>query len=118
MPVLTVALPSLSFGFNQVAFARKVSRYFVVPLGLVSNAVSHPGHRSIAVTASSLLGVLCVTAATLKRLAARRNLLNAIGCVLMLGASYVGRVLERKRAAQAAQSKLTEGGADECKKSC
>lgn len=97
MPVLAVALPSLQFGFNQVAFARKLTWYFVMPLGLVSSAVSHPTHRSIAVTSSSLLGVLCVVAATINRLVHRRNWLNAAGCVLMLGAAFRGRQVEQAR---------------------
>ena len=104
MPVITVALPSLQFGFNQAGFARKLTRYFVVPLGLGSSAVSHRGHGSIAVTSSSLIGVLCVVAATINRLAARRNWFNIVGCVLMLCAAYAGQKLERKQAKADEQS--------------
>jgi|EP01043_Picozoa_sp_COSAG02_P065721 hypothetical protein len=97
MPVIAVALPSLQFGFNQVAFARRLARYFIVPLGLVSAVVSHSAHKSIAATSSSLLGVCCTVGATVNRLAARRNWLNAAGTVLMLGAAYRGHQLEQKQ---------------------
>ena len=98
MPVLSVVLPSLQFGFNQVVFARRMALYFVVPLGLLANALGHSNHGSVAVTSSSLLGVLCVAAAaTVKRFVRRRNWLNALGCVLMLAASYKGRELEWKQ---------------------
>ena len=105
MPVLAVALPSLQFGFNSVTFARRMALYFVVPLGLTANAVGYSNHRNLAVTSTSLLGVSCVTAAaTVKRLAPRRNWLNAFGCVLMLASSYKGRQLEREQAAQVSHS--------------
>lgn len=54
-----------------------------------------PTHSATAVTTSSLLGVACVVAApTVKRFRLRANLLNAVGCARMLGASYRGRQLE------------------------
>ena len=99
--MLAVALPSLQLGFNRVTFARRMAMYFVVPLGLLANAVSHKNHGNAAVTASSLLGVAFVTAAAMvKRLAPRRNLLNAIGTMLMLAASYKGRELEQRKQQQ------------------
>ena len=77
--------------------ARKLAVYVVVPLGLVSNAVGYATHESVAVTGSSLFGVACVTAAaTVKRVAAQRNVLNGLGCCLMLGASYRGRQMEQE----------------------
>ena len=102
--MLAVALPSLQFGFNQVAFARRVTRYFVVPLGLAGAGASHSGHGSVAVTASSLLGLLCMVAAEeVKRLVVRKRGLTAIGCVLMLAAAIAGRTLERKQTKKKAQ---------------
>ena len=120
MPVLAVALPSLQFGFNRVTFARRMALYFVVPLGLAANAVGYSNHRNLAVTSTSLLGVSCVTAAaTVKRLAPRRNWLNAFGCVLMLASSYKGRQLERQQAAQAqAQGKKGGGTCCDCCDNC
>lgn len=48
-------------------------------------------------TSSSLIGVVCVLVASVNRFAARRNWLNAVGCVFMLGAAYKGQKLERKQ---------------------
>jgi hypothetical protein len=116
MPVLAVALPSLQLGFNRVTFARRIALYFVVPLGLTANAVGYSNHGNAAVASSSLLGVSCVTAAAVvKRLAPRRNLLNAIGCVLMLASSYKGRELERSSLNQGQNSK---GGSAQCGSQC
>ena len=71
--------------------------YFVLPLGLLANGVGYSKHGNVAVALSSLLGMACVAAAvTVKRLVSRRNWINAIGCVLMLAASYRGRQLESK----------------------
>ena len=100
MPVIAVALPSLQHiggGVCMHGVARKLAIYFVVPLGLISNAVGYYNHGNAAVTSSSLLGVSCVTAAaTVKQVAPHRNIFNGVGCVLMLGASYRGRKLEQE----------------------
>ena len=50
MPVLTVLMPSMGAaqlfgGMCMHAFGRKVAYYFVVPLGLVSNAINFPQHQ-------------------------------------------------------------------------
>jgi hypothetical protein len=96
MPVVSIGLPAFLRG-NQAA--RKIALYFVVPLGLTANAVGYSNHGNVAVTSGSLLGVSCVTAAaTIKRLAPRRNLLNVAGCAMMLAATYKGRELERSQA--------------------
>lgn len=96
MPVISIGLPAVLRG-NQAA--RKIALYFVVPLGLTANAVGYSKHGDVAVTSGSLLGVSCVTAAaTIKRLAPRRNLLNIAGCAMMLAATYQGRELERAQA--------------------
>lgn len=106
MPVVAVALPSLQLGgaaggVCMHSVARKVALYFVVPLGLLANAVSYPQHQSVPTTSASLLGVTCVTAAAVAtRLAPHRNVLNGVGCVLMLGASYHQRQLEQEVAAE------------------
>ena len=99
MPAIAVALPSLQLGGGVCmhGVARKLALYFVVPLGLTSNAVGYSNHGNLGVTSGSLLGVSCVTAAaTIKRVAPHRNVLNGLGCVLMLGASYRGRQLEQE----------------------
>jgi hypothetical protein len=99
MPFIAIALPSLQLGAGVCMHnvSRRLAIYVVVPLGLISNAVGYPQHQSIAVTASSLTGVSCVTAAaTLKSVAPHRNVLNVVGCILMLGASYRGRQIEQE----------------------
>ena len=100
MPVITLALPSLQLarGVCMHKVARRLAIYCVVPLGLVSNAVGYPMHQSATVTASSLAGVSCVTAAaTVAHFAPQRNVLNIVGCGLMLGASYRGRQIEQEQ---------------------
>jgi|EP01049_Picozoa_sp_SAG25_P014816 hypothetical protein len=127
MPALAVALPSLQladYGFCMHTFARRVALYFVVPLGLATSAVGHSKHGNVAVTSSSLLGMLLVAAtATVKRLSPRgprRNLLNAFGCALMLGATFRARHLERSthRGAQPRAESSAQSSAQCCAQQC
>lgn len=81
MPVIAVALPSLQLASGGVCMhsvGRKLALYFVVPLGLISNAVGYSNHGSAAVTSTSLLGVSCVTAAATVRAVSLRRLLHAM----------------------------------------
>jgi hypothetical protein len=81
MPIIAVALPSLQLASGGVCMhgvGRKLALYFVVPLGLISNAVGYSNHGSAAVTSTSLLGVSCVTAAATVRAVNLRRLLHAM----------------------------------------
>merc|ERR1719464_1401809 len=106
MPFVTILLPSLQAGgklFGGVcmhALSRKLALYFVVPCGLLSNAVGYPQHQSVAVTAISLLAVAAMTAAAAgpaHLVAPYRLCLNLSGCTMMLGSSYYGKRLARAR---------------------
>ena len=98
MPAIAIVLPSLQFSFNQAKFARRAALYFALPLGLMSNAIGYSSHANGLVVSSSLVGLACVVAAaTAKQLTPRRGLINAVGCVIMLAASYRSRQLERKQ---------------------
>jgi len=102
MPIAAVLLPSLQASGGKVfgrsvcmhAVARKLAYYFVIPCGLLSNAVSYPKHESVATTTASLTGISFVTAAAAWAAAAPyRTALNLSGCALMLGSTAVGNRL-------------------------
>merc|ERR1719464_1990188 len=106
MPFVTILLPSLQAsgklcgGVCVHALGRKLALRFVVPCGLLSNAVGYPKHQSVAVTAISLLGVAAMTAAAAgpaRLVAPYRLCLNLSGCAMMLGSSYYGKRLARAR---------------------
>ena len=74
MPFAAVLLPSLQQvgggklgGMCMHAVGRKIAFYFVVPCGLLSNAIGYPQHQSLAVTGASLTGVSLMTAAAALR---------------------------------------------------
>jgi hypothetical protein len=106
MPVAAVLLPSLSAmgggklfgGVCMHAVGRKLAYYFVIPCGLLTNAVGYPQHQSVPVTATSLSGVAVMTlaAAGPSRLAPYRLYLNLSGCAMMLGSSYYANQLARE----------------------
>mmetsp|Transcript_13859 Transcript_13859/g.29009 ORF Transcript_13859/g.29009 Transcript_13859/m.29009 type:complete len:211 (-) Transcript_13859:181-813(-) len=103
MPIFAVLLPSLQHiggggklfgGVCMHAVGRKLAFYFVIPCGLISNAVGYPKHQSLEVTGSSLMGISLVTAAAAWAAVARYRLyLNLSGCAMMLGSSYYGKRL-------------------------
>ena len=100
MPVIAVALPALQgskvLGVCPHSVGRKLL-FVVAPLVLISSAVGYSKHKSSATTSAALLGLSSMTvAAMVQRAAPHRNVLNGIGCVLMLGASYRGRQLEEE----------------------
>ena len=101
MPIAAVLMPSLQAvgggklfgGVCMHKVGRRLAYYFVIPLGLLSNAVGYPQHQNLAVTGSSLTGIAAVTAATSAAAAPYRLYLNLSGCALMLGSSYFGNRL-------------------------
>ena len=105
MPFVTAALPALQAagrgqllgGLCMHALGRRLAFYFVVPCGLLSNAVGYPQHQSIPVTATSLTGIATMTAAAAWRpVAAYRTSLNLCGCAMMIGSSYYGNQLAQE----------------------
>ena len=105
MPFAAILMPSLQAasggklfgGMCMHKFARRLAFYFVIPCGLLSNAVGYPQHQSLTVTATSLSGVsLMTTAAAWAKVAPYRLYLNLSGCALMLGSSYYGNKLARE----------------------
>mmetsp|Transcript_110623 Transcript_110623/g.219940 ORF Transcript_110623/g.219940 Transcript_110623/m.219940 type:complete len:145 (+) Transcript_110623:56-490(+) len=91
MPFVAMLLPGLSatgkFCMHKVG--RRIAYYFVLPVGLVGNAAGYTQHKNEALVASSLSGMSCILyGAATAHSATVRNLLNATGCVLMLGSSY------------------------------
>ena len=104
MPFAAVLLPSLSAangklfgGMCMHKFGRRLAYYFVIPCGLISNAVSYPQHQSAPTTATSLTGVAVMTAAaTWNAVAPYRTPLNLAGCAMMLGSNYYGTKLARE----------------------
>ena len=100
MPVIAVALPALQGSKFLNVCPHSMGRKLlcvVAPLVLLSSAVGYSKHKSSATTSAALLGLSSMTAAaSVKQLAPHRNVLNGIGCVLMLGASYRGRLLEEE----------------------
>ena len=101
MPFAAVLMPSLQAvgggklfgGMCMHAFGRKLAYYFVIPCGLLSNAVGYPQHQSIAVTATSLSGVATMTAAAAgpaRLIGPYRTFMNLSGCAMMLSSSYFG----------------------------
>ena len=98
MPLLAVLLPSLQHlsgrkfgGVCMHALGRRMAFYFVVPCGLISNAIGYPQHESPAVTGASLAGISLITAAAAWTAVRPYKLcVNLTGCACMLGSSYVG----------------------------
>eukprot|EP00928_Gymnodinium_smaydae_P022918 TRINITY_DN19105_c0_g1_i1.p1 TRINITY_DN19105_c0_g1~~TRINITY_DN19105_c0_g1_i1.p1 ORF type:complete len:217 (-),score=36.35 TRINITY_DN19105_c0_g1_i1:52-702(-) len=103
MPVAAVLLPSLQLsggafgGVCMHGIARKLAIYFVVPVGLLANAVGYSQHQNPGITATSLSGVTLVTAAAAwPPVAAYRNYFNFGGCGLMLGSQYYANQLAKQ----------------------
>jgi len=106
MPFAAVLLPSVQAasggklfgGMCMHKFGRRLAYYFVIPCGLLSNAVGYPQHQSLAVTGTSLSGVAAMTVAATwgKAVAPYRVYLNLAGCAMMLGSSYVGNQMARE----------------------